>query len=465
MKRKPIALLPALSLPLALALTLSLSLGAGTSAAAAPDSPPPGTAAPVPDRDAGVVRALDRAAHPLRSAEPSGPLDDLRPLGRIVGDARVAGLGEATHGSHEFFALKQRVFRHLVQERGFRTFALEAPWSTGLRLDDYVRYGKGDPERILREDFQDAYLLWNNRENLSLLRWMRSWNLAHPQDPVRFLGNDVSWSGPGLYDRVLGYVRTAHPAVLPRLTELYRGLRPTGATGPYMRDYLTEPLAVRRAKAEHARDALELLRRQRPGQGHAAREAYHWAVRNAEVLRQTADQYAFDYERQDGVAAAMLFRDRVMAENTVWWQRNTATKVLLSAHNGHVGYRSNDPRNYPRTQGAFLRDRLGNRYVAIGMSFDRGSFLGTAPGDEMTGRNLRRFTVGPAEPGSNEHTLDRVRHRDFLLDLRTAPPPAADWLRQARPTYDIGTAYPAPPHSIALARSYDALVHLHRVRA
>jgi hypothetical protein len=60
----------------------------------------------------------------------------------MIGDASVVGLGEATHGSHDFFALKHRVFRHLVEEKGFCPFALEAPWSTGLLLDDDVVHAR-----------------------------------------------------------------------------------------------------------------------------------------------------------------------------------------------------------------------------------------------------------------------------------------------------------------------------------
>jgi erythromycin esterase len=78
---------------------------------------------------------------------------------------------------------------------------------------------------------------------------------------------------------------------------------------------------------------------------------------------------------------------------------------------------------------------------------------------------VRRFTLGPAGPGTDERTLDRVRHRDYVVDLRTAPQPARNWLRDARPTRNIGTAYPEPEHEIALARSHDVLIHLHRAEA
>jgi len=119
---------------------------------------PPASAAEAVDHK--VVDALERDAYSLRTVEPGGDTTDLRALDRMIGHARVVGVGEATHSSHDFFALKDRVFRHLVEEKGFRTFALEGSWSTGLRLNDYVLYGKGDPRRIMSEEFQSEYVWW-----------------------------------------------------------------------------------------------------------------------------------------------------------------------------------------------------------------------------------------------------------------------------------------------------------------
>ncbi|KUO06684.1 erythromycin esterase family protein [Streptomyces caeruleatus] len=415
----------------------------------------PATAAP-PART--VVEALDRAAHPLRTVEPGGDTADLRPVDRMVGGARVVGLGEATHSSHEFFALKARVFWHLVAQKGFRTFALEAPWSTGLRLDAYVLHGKGDPRRIMREEFQRDFLWWNNTDYLRLVEWMRAYNLRHPDDPVRFLGDDIAWSGPELYDAVEDHADGAHPGLSARLAELYRGLRPTVPTGRYIEEYLKLPYAERRERAARTGEALRLLRRTAPG---SDRAAHAWAIRQATVIDQTARQYAFDLADPAGVAAAMRYRDATMAANVVWWQRHTGTKVLLSAHNNHVGYVPEDPAENPEVQGAFLRDSLGAGYVSVGLTFGRGSFNATGLDDDV----IRRWTLGPAGPDGNERTLDRVRHRDYVLDLRSVGAPAREWLRRARPTRGIGTAYPDGPHDIALARSHDVLIHLHQVRA
>ncbi|WP_309059141.1 erythromycin esterase family protein [Streptomyces sp.] len=434
--------------------TLFVTLGAVTAGT-------PATAARAPARAVEpatpVVTALDRAAHPLRGVEPGGDTRDLRPLDRMVGDARVVGLGEATHSSHDFFALKDRVFRRLVVEKGFRTFALEAPWSTGLRLDAYVVHGKGDPRRIMREEFQRDYLWWNNADHLRLIEWMRAYNVRHPDDPVRFMGDDIAWTGPELYDRVTAHVAEHHPGLSARFAELYRGLRPTVATGEYIERYLNKPYAERRERADRTGEALRLLRAQGPGKDP---EAHARAVQHARAIDRTARQYAFDFTSPEQVAEAMRYRDEAMAANVVWWQRHTGTKVAVSAHNDHLGYVSADPVHYPRVQGAYLRDRLGPGYVSVGLSFDRGSFNATGPDGAV-----RRWTLGPADPGSNEHTLDRVRHRDYVVDLRTVGAPADAWLNLARPTRRIGTDYPDGPYDVALARSHDVLIHLHEVRA
>ncbi len=427
---------------------LLLVLALGSLVVAGPARAQPSHPAPAGEDPA---RALARAAEPL-----SG----LRPLERMIGPAKIVGMGEATHNSREFFTTKHRVFRDLVERKGFTTYALEAPWSSGLRLNDYVVHGKGDPRRIMREEFQNSYLLWNTREYLDLIRWMRQHNVRHPHHPVRFMGNDTAYAGPALFDSVTSYVGKRYPALLPKISRLYRASRPTASVDGTMKAYLLKPMGERLAMAADVRRALTLLERQKPGPD---RDRHAWMLQHARAIAQTGRQYSFDFSDDKQLGQAMLYRDRTMAENTVWWQRQTGQKVLLSAHNGHIGYETSNPAQYPKLQGAFIRDMVGRSYVSVGFTFGGGSFNALDTTDPA--EPLRTFSVEPLGAGSNEEVLQRVSGRDYYLDMRDAPAAARKWLSTTRPTRNIGNAWPADPEQVRLVTSYDVLIHLHRVTA
>ncbi|GAA3979579.1 hypothetical protein GCM10023085_72360 [Actinomadura viridis] len=408
----------------------------------------------------GVVRALDESAHPLRSTAPAGGFRDLRPLGRMIKGAEVVGLGEATHNSHEFFTMKHRVFRYLVKKKGFRTFALEVGWGSGLRLNDYVLHGKGDLRRIMREEFRDDYILWNSREYLALLRWMRAYNQRH-RDKLHFIGDDSVYPHRLLFQDVFGYVRQQRPALLPRFVRLYDGLRPaTKDLGAWRAAYLKRPRKERLRLAAQADQALRLLRTLRKG---VNPRKYRLVEQNARVLAQVARLNSWNPGDPEQLPRALQYRDRSMARNVDWWRGYTGERILLSAHNGHIGYQSGNVRLYPKPQGAFLRDRLGRRYVNVGFTFYRGSFNAHDLKDPR--QRLRKFTLGPPPAGHPERVLDRVHFRDFFVDLRTVPRPARGWLDVERPIRSIGAAYPVADDRTRLRRTYDVLIHLHRIQA
>lgn len=406
-----------------------------------------------------VVAALSAAAYPLAGTSPHGPLGDLRPLGRAVGDAPIVGVGEATHGSHQFFTLQHRIFRYLAGKKGFTSFAREAGWNAGLRIDHWVRTGEGDIRQIMREVFQSEDRLWNNREYLRLFEWMRAYNSRHERK-VRFTGDDIVPVEPELYDRVLTYVRAHYPELCGQFAELYRG-HPRGGVLEATREFKSRPREQRLDLADRAQQAYKLLRAQRPGPD---REKYEFTVQHARVIAQNTRFYAFDTNDEDQLVAQDLYRDKQMAANLTWWHEHTGDRILLAAHDGHVALVSNSP-EYPRPQGAFLRDRFGSGYVSLRTGFGRASFVAYDNDSTETPPPLRHFTVGPPAPGTNERTLDRVPFRDYLLDLRTVPPPARQWLTVARPTREIGTLWPVPPADTALRPSSDLLIHLRRVDA
>ncbi|WP_051407542.1 erythromycin esterase family protein [Nocardia sp. CNY236] len=411
-------------------------------------------ASAAPDRD-NPVDALNHSAQPL---------SDLNALCSMIGSARVVGLGEASHSAHEFFALKQRIFQHLVATKGFTTFALETSWSTGLRLDNYVVNGVGDPALIMREEFVGQYVFWNTDEYLNLIHWMRDYNTVSPQRAkLRFVGNDLGYAGPQSFTRVADYLSAHRPDLADRMSALYAGIRPTAGTsaGTWMNQQLAKDLALRKADMQRADEALAILRDE--GQPHDAShrstEAYAWALQNATAIVQSFTGYAFSDEQ---FPERMRYRDQVMADNTAWWLEHTTGKTLLASNNGHVAYTSDDPEMFPVPTGAFLRERLGERYVNIGLTFNQGS-VNALP--DFTAERPKTYTVVPAPQGHNEHTLDMVRFQDYAIDLRTAPAAARAWLMTARPTRSYGLYWSPESPPTSLGRSYDILVHLHQVKA
>ncbi|WP_077059054.1 erythromycin esterase family protein, partial [Streptomyces sp. MP131-18] len=422
---------------------------AGLAAAAGPAA-----AARPGERRGDAVAALARAARPLRTTEPHGPHDDLAPLGAAIGEVPVVGLGEVVHGAHELYTLKHRVFRYLVAEKGFRTFALEVSWGAGLRIDSYVRNGSGDLRTILDEEFGNGAWPWHVEEYLNLIAWMRAHNARHRGASLRFMGNDLAFPriADTIFDGVTGWADRYAPGLRPELDACYLELREHAAAA----DFQALPDAERQRIAGLARQAADRVAALDPAPGGAA---HAWAAQHARVLAQTATLLAFRLNDPAEQPAAMRYRDELMAVNTAWWHRQTGDKVLLSAHNGHTAYETYDPVHYPVTQGAYLRDLLGASYLAVGTTFGRGSWT------EPDGSGEWQTTPeGPPRAGSSEEILERAGrlagHRDFLLDVRTAPAAARAWLSEERPTRDIGP--PGDPYRpFILAAGHDALIHLH----
>jgi erythromycin esterase len=133
----------------------------------------------------GILESLAEAVTPLETDDPEAATSDLAPLVTVLRHRRVVALGEATHGTREFFRLKDRLFRCLVRDAGFTTFALEISPEAGVTANRFVRTGEGSARAAL-EGFE--FWTWQTEELLALLEWMRAWNLAHPERAVTFVG-------------------------------------------------------------------------------------------------------------------------------------------------------------------------------------------------------------------------------------------------------------------------------------
>jgi erythromycin esterase-like protein len=137
--------------------------------------------------DQAAINWLRRNAIPIQTVEAGHGFADLQPLDKIVGDARIVALGEATHGTREFFQLKHRLIEYLATQKGFTIFSIEANMPEAYRLNDYVLRGVGDPKRLLKGMY---FWTWNTQEVLDMILWMREFNQSG-KGRIEFTGFDM----------------------------------------------------------------------------------------------------------------------------------------------------------------------------------------------------------------------------------------------------------------------------------
>jgi erythromycin esterase-like protein len=158
-------------------------------------------------------------AIPIQTVEPGSGFADLNPVAGIVGNATIVGLGEATHGTREFFQLKHRLIEYLVNEEGFNVFAIEANMPEAQRLNDFVLKGQGDPGKLLKGLY---FWTWDTQEVLDMILWMRDYNAAG-HGRIEFTGFDMQEPGVATAN-VAAFVAKNDPDWSKELARLYRNV-------------------------------------------------------------------------------------------------------------------------------------------------------------------------------------------------------------------------------------------------
>ena len=410
--------------------------------------------------------AADRAwlnAHvsSLRTADADGgSTDDLEAFQRIVGDARVVSLGEDTHGTSEFFRIKHRLTRYMVEHMDARVFAIEANQLAVEPINRYVREGAGEVEQVMR----GMFAVWNTQEMKAMIEWMRAHNVAHPSQKISFVGYDMQ--DPSLpIDSVRAFLSRRQPDLLPLAERHYTSYREAWRKGAYPRAadsvqqaWRSDAESMWRVVSAHV---PEWLRNARSGEDSAAVE---WALQNANVVRQAA---------LAALSGRLGDRDSAMAANIDWLlaRHRDRSRVVVWAHNGHVA-RDPDPKLGifgGMSMGTYLGARLGEALRVFGLVSYAGKYRAT-----MTAGDRRFIEVEsvPAPLGSIEEVMHGIATRRgagyLVADLRPARSDVGGrWLLVPRPTRMIG--YAATDFDweqmVSLPRVFDALVFVDRATA
>lgn len=378
-----------------------------------------------------VLSWLRRHAIPLTGVEAGHGFADLQPLKSVIGSARIVALGEATHGTREFFQLKHRLLEFLVTEMGFTTFAIEANWTESLAVNDYVLHGRGDPAKVLSGL---NFWTWNTEEVLDLILWMRQFNMRNSdKTKVNLAGFDAQFTGLAA-TMIREYVTRVDPVFAAEIASRLKPLE-----NEY-RDYCA--LSVSDVEALHAtvQDLVErLLAEERTYVARSTGQEWRLACQHARILCQVDEQR----RAGDDARTRYMIRDRAMAENVAWIleTEGPSCKMVVWAHNGHV---TRDPRGIfdgtVESMGMHVARKFDPELVVVGFAFGEGAFQAVVKEDGNR-RPIREVAVGPAPDETLDAVLARTDIPVFMVDLRHVDEDVAPWLKEPHVTREIGAFF------------------------
>ena len=419
--------------------------------------------------DTWLVRAVADRARPLRGAS-----SDLDPLVELCGDARCVLIGEATHGTHEFYRLRALLTRRLIVEKGFAAVAAEADWPDAYRVNRWVQGLPGDQDAVdaLAGFRRFPQWMWRNSDVLDFVGWLRSHDEGLPPEKrVGFYGLDL-YSLHASMAAVLAYLHKTDPGAARRARRRYACFDQFGEE-PHTYGYVAERGLTKDCEAAVVSQLVELRRRRGElvsRDGMLAHDEYFAAEQNARLVKNAEEYYRAMFR---GRVASWNLRDTHMADTLDALllhlrHRFDPARVVVWAHNSHVG----DARATEMGDGGELnigqlaRERHPGGTVLIGFSTHSGTVTAASDWDEPA----ERLRVRSGLPGSHEELFHRTGVPAFLLDLRDLGE-AAGGLHASRLQRAIGVVYRPDTermshyNNVRLPAQFDAMMHIDRTRA
>ncbi|WP_375166153.1 erythromycin esterase family protein [Bacillus toyonensis] len=398
-----------------------------------------------------IVKSIQSQAHPLKTIEPSKPFEDLKPLKKMIGSAQYVGLGENTHGSSEIFTMKFRLVKYLVTEMGFTNFTMEEDWGNGLKLNEYIQTGKGNPREFLK-------LLYPTDEIIAMIEWMKDYN-ADPSNKkkIQFIGLDLKTMDQSVFNKVIDYVKQHRPDLRAEVEENYKDLSSfTGSIQEYM-NLAPEMKAKFKANAEKVAQLLKDEKEQ--ANKDVGSSEYIWVKATANAIEKfTTMLLSNDYPN------VIKLHEQYLADHAMWAQETFGGKTMVWAHNIHIAKGIIDEKLYPDVAGQFLKERLDNNYVTIGSTTTEGNFTVYSEYNPSTGGKIATDTI-PQNVKSFNYTLGKVPYKMFLLDNRHLKGHAEKWVRAKRPLLSIGGQL-LPDGSLyfdtSLLEQFDIIFHIRK---
>ncbi|ABF89534.1 erythromycin esterase family protein [Myxococcus xanthus DK 1622] len=417
-----------------------------------------------PEVSAALLEGIRAAALPV-----SGRASDLDPLIESIGDARFVLLGEATHGTHEFYQARATLTRRLIAEQGFHALVVEADWPAALRVDAFVR-GNGQDATAAGAlgNFQRfPRWMWRNREMEELVTWMRAHNATvPPEQRAGFYGMDL-YSLHDSMREVVAWLDTVDPDAAQRARERYACFDHFGPE-PHVYGQSTTSGQADSCEEQVWAQFVELQRRRTRGPEDA--DARFHAEQNARLVANAEAYYRAVYAgRHEG----WNLRDTHMADTVDALAAHLSrsgppARLVIWAHNSHLGdARATQMGDQGELNvGQLLRERHGAATYNVGFTTYTGVVIAAHEWDEP---GLRR-RIQPAMSGSYERLFHDVGMPAFLLRMAELGE-AAGGLHERRLERAIGVVYAPRTERWShyfhanLPAQFDAVLHYDETRA
>lgn len=375
------------------------------------EAPPRGRLRVVPSIEQSLTAMIAAAAEPFASIETA----DLTPLLARIGDARVVLIGEASHGTSQFYRMRDRISRTLIERKGFNFVAIEGDWPDAARIDHYVRHREYRPSEWTAFARFPTWM-WRNKEVRAFVDWLRDYNADKIllQSRVAFHGLDLY----SLYDSirfVLRYLDDVDPESAKVARERY------GCLTPWQSDPATYGHAALTGRyptceGDVAQALKDLLKKRQAYAAHDG-ERFLDAVQNARLVADAERYYRIMYY---GSRASWNLRDEHMFNTlkTLLGHHGEHSKGIVWAHNSHIGDAAATEMSArgERNIGQFCREEFGKSCFAIGFGTDHGT---VAAASEWDGP-MQIKDVRPSVKQSIERLCHDSATPHFMLSLRDA---------------------------------------------
>ena len=414
-----------------------------------------------------VVR---EAAHPL-----IGEIEDYDPLMHLIGDAPLVLIGEASHGTHEFYRERAQITKRLIKEKGFSAVAVEADWPDAYRVNRYVRSMSTDADAVeaLRGFKRFPAWMWRNADVLDFVGWLRTYN-----DDLPANANKIGFYGLDLYslhtsiEAVLEYLERIDPEAAQRARSRYACFDHFGKDEQAY-GYATSLGIAESCEDEVVSQLIELHRRAAEyarRDGRIAADDYFYAAQNARLVMNAEKYYRSMFR---GRISSWNLRDAHMADTldsllSFLKGPSRPAKIVVWEHNSHLG----DARATQMGEegewnvGQLARERHGDDAVLIGFTTNHGTVTAASNWDAPA----ERKRVRPALPASYEALFHSTGIPRFLLTFRKSNHATAA-LREPLLERAIGVIYRPETERAShyfrahLSKQFDAVVHFDETRA